>query len=158
MSDFRKAVEKTLVHEGGYVNNPDDRGGPTKYGITQADMPEVNIADITVEMAVAYYQEHYWKPLYSQINDQALANKLFDCGVLFGVGTAVKLLQISMEDGGKIAVVEDGVFGPETLSDVNQYGSVASYRPVLLSHCMDVVTRNPGDAQFLQGWVNRINS
>lgn len=156
MADFQSAVQKTLAHEGGYVNNPNDKGGPTKYGITQADLPGVNIASITPAQAVAYYQEHYWKPLYSQINDQALAEKLFDMGVLFGVGTAVKLLQISMQS--EISIVTDGGFGPETLADVNQYGDISSYRTVLLNHCMDVVNRNPNDAQFLQGWVNRINS
>src|ERR1700686_393552 len=96
MADFNQAVAKTLVHEGGYVDNPNDPGGATKYGITQADMPGINIADITTEQAVAYYAEHYWKTLYSQITDQSLAEKLFDMGVLFGVGTAVKLLQIAL--------------------------------------------------------------
>jgi lysozyme family protein len=158
MADFNQAVQKTLVHEGGYVNNPHDKGGPTKYGITQADMPGVNIAAITPEQATAYYSEHYWKPLYSQINDQSLAEKLFDMGVLFGVGTAVKLLQIGMCANGEITLVSDGDFGPETLKDVNQYGSVAGYRVMLLNHVYEVVNRNPNDAVFLQGWVNRINS
>lgn len=156
MSDFRKAVEKTLVHEGGYTDNPHDKGGPTKYGITQEDMPGVDIASITPEQAVAYYQEHYWKPLYSQIADQALGEKLFDMGVLFGVGTAVKLLQISMDNS--VQIVTDGDFGEETLADVNQYGDIGRYRTVLLNHCMNIVNANPDLNVFVQGWVNRIRS
>ena len=156
MSDFRKAVEKTLVHEGGYTDNPHDKGGPTKYGITQEDMPGVDIASITPEQAVAYYQEHYWKPLYSQIADQALGEKLFDMGVLFGVGTAVKLLQISMDNS--VQIVTDGDFGEETLADVNQYGDIGRYRTVLLNHCMNIVNANPDLSVFVQGWVNRIRS
>jgi lysozyme family protein len=155
--NYNQAVQKTLAHEGGYVNNPNDKGGPTKYGVTQADMPGVNIADITAEQAAAYYSEHYWKPLYSQINDQLLGEKLFDMGVLFGVGTAVKLLQITLANS--ISIVSDGNFGPQTLADVNQHSNLLpAYRATLLNHCMNVVNANPNDAVFLQGWINRINS
>jgi lysozyme family protein len=156
MADFNTAVQKTLVHEGGFVNNPNDRGGPTKYGITQADLPGVDISTLTPAQAVAYYSAHYWKPLYAEIANQDLADKLFDMGVLFGVGTAVKLLQISLSSG--ITVVSDGAFGPNTLAATNEHGNVKDYRIVLLHHAMDVVSRNPSDSEFLQGWVNRIQS
>ena len=156
MADFKTAVLLTLQHEGGYVNNPHDKGGPTKYGITQADMPGVDISQITTDQAVAYYAEHYWKTLYSQINDQSLANKLFDMGVLFGVGTAVKLLQISLSEG--ITVVPDGIFGVNTLAVTNERGDVNKYRIVLYNHAMEVVNRNPQDSIFLHGWTTRIQS
>lgn len=158
MADFKIAVAKTLVHEGGYVNNPNDKGGPTKYGITQADMPGVNIAGITSEQATAYYSERYWKPLYSQINSQLVAEKLFDMGVLLGVKTAVRLLQITLSNA--ITIVSDGEFGPETLNAVNQAGDdlLARYRITLINHFIDIVNHNPGDGVFVQGWVNRVNS
>lgn len=156
MADFKTAVLLTLQHEGGYVNNSHDKGGPTKYGITQADMPGVDISQITTDQAVSYYAERYWKPLYSQINDQLLANKLFDMGVLFGVGTAVKLLQLSLTQG--IVVVQDGVFGPNTLAVTNERGDLQKYRIVLYNHAMDVVNRNPEDAVFISGWTHRIQA
>lgn len=157
MADFNQAVQKTLVHEGGYVDNKNDKGGPTKYGITQADMPGVDISGISAAQAVEYYREHYWKDLYSQINDQSIAEKLFDMGVLFGVGTAVKLLQITIAKD--ISIVSDDNFGPQTLADVNQETALLpAYRATLLNHCMNIVNVNPGDAVFVQGWVNRINS
>lgn len=156
MADFNTAVAKTLTHEGGYVNNPADPGGATKYGITQADMPGVNIAAITPQMATAYYQEHYWKPLYSQINDQLLAEKLFDMGVLFGVGTAVKLFQTSMESD--IHIVSDGNFGPETLADANQYGNLQAFKTTLIQHVVAIVNTKPELHVFGDGWINRINS
>src|SRR5271170_1065779 len=130
MADFRIAVAKTLVHEGGYTDNAADRGGPTNYGITQADFPGVDMRTITAAQATEYYAKHYWKPLYSQINDQDIASKLFDMGVLFGIGTAVKILQVSMES--EISLVSDGDFGPETLADVNQYGNLQQYKTVLI--------------------------
>jgi lysozyme family protein len=156
MADFKQAVQKTLIHEGGYVNNPHDKGGPTKYGITQADMPGVDISGITPDQAVEYYGEHYWKPLYSQINDQLVGEKLFDMGVLFGVKTAVKLLQITIQND--IAIVSDGIFGQGTLDAVNQEQDLLPrYRQTLLQHVVSIVNANPGDGVFVNGWINRIN-
>jgi lysozyme family protein len=155
--NIETAIQKTLVHEGGYVNNPNDKGGPTKFGITQADLPGEDIAMITPQRAAAYYREHYVKPLYPEIADQLLGEKLFDMGVLFGVGTAVKLLQITMTTS--LSVVSDGVFGPSTLAAVNQSTNLLQpYRTTLINHCIQIVNRNPGDAVFIQGWLNRINS
>ena len=158
MANFEEAVRLTLQHEGGYVNNLHDSGGPTKYGITQKDMPGISIKDITPADATKYYADRYWKPLYSQINSQGLANKLFDAGVLFGVGTAVKMLQISMAN--KIAVVSDGVFGQNTLDAVNQSQEdlLPGYRATLIQHCINIVNHKPEDGVFVNGWINRINS
>ena len=157
MANFEEAVQLTLKHEGGFVDNSNDRGGPTKYGITQVDLPGIDIKLITPQQAMDYYREHYWKALYSQINDQELANKLFDCGVLFGVGTAVKLLQLSMQS--KIALVSDGQFGEQTLADVNQQTELLpGYKTMLIQHVVNIINNNPGQGVFANGWVNRINS
>ena len=158
MADFNQAIQKTLIHEGGYVNNPNDKGGPTKYGITQADMPGVNMQTITQDQAAAYYRAHYWKDLYSQVTNQLVAEKLFDMGILMGVGTAVRLLQITMQT--TLNVVSDGVFGPATLMSVNQQGDdlLGRYRTTLINHAINVVNNNPNDGGFIQGWINRINS
>lgn len=158
MADFKTAVQKTLVHEGGYVNNPHDAGGPTKYGITQADLPGVSIKDITSDDATAYYQEHYWKILYAQITSQGLAEKLFDMGVLFGVGTAVKMLQISMTN--EIGLVSDGLFGANTLAAVNQstVDLLPGYKSTLIQHVINIVNHKPDQGIFVNGWIARINS
>lgn len=154
MADFLEAVTITLLHEGGFVDNPKDPGGATKYGITQKDLPDKNIRDITAKDAIEYYAEHYWKPLYNQIHDQVLANKIFDMGVLFGVGTAVKALQLAL--GLKV----DGVFGPMTLQEVNSDDPslIHAYQLELQKHCLAVVQANPETKEFLNGWLNRINS
>ena len=155
MSDFKQAVQKTLTHEGGYVNNPADSGGPTKYGITQADMPGQNIQDLTEDQAIGYYTEHYWKPLYSQINSQGVAEKLFDLGILFGVGTAVGILQLTL------GVTVDHNFGPNTLTATNQAeetGLLKSYKANLVTHVFNIANVNPKDRIFLNGWLARIDS
>lgn len=154
--DIELALQKVIQHEGGYTNNPADHGGPTKYGVTQKDMPGRAIQDITVADAIAYYKEHYVKDLYSEIKDQSIGEKLVDMGILFGVKTAVRMLQTSMES--EIHIVSDGVFGPETLSDVNQYASLPQYRTTLIQHVINIVHNDPSQNVFSAGWVNRINS
>lgn len=172
MTDSKTAIALTIQHEGGYQNIPADAGNwlnginyGTKWGITphtlQAYFPDLLknpncIRDLDMPTAISCYQQGYWKPLYGEITNQELGNKLFDMGVLFGVGTAVKLLQISLSTG--ITVVSDGVFGPNTLAATNERGNIDSYRTVLLNHAMDVVNRNPNDAEFVTGWTNRIVS
>lgn len=172
MADFKISVAKTLVNEGGYQNRPLDTGNwlnginyGTKWGITphtlQAYFPQLLsdpncIRNLTQDVAISCYTQGYWKTGYSQIDDQTLADKLFDMGVLFGVVTTIRLLQISLSNG--ITVTPDGVFGPNTLAAVNERGDIAAFRVVLLNHAMDVVNRNPNDAEDLQGWVNRIKS
>lgn len=175
MANFQQALAKTLIHEGGYQNNPDDSGNwfnginyGTKYGITAADVvhyfpafiSDLNcVRNLTVDQAGVIYAAGYWKDLYSQINDQPIAEKLFDMGVLMGVKTAVKLLQITLQS--QIAIVPDGVFGPETLSDVNQAAPadlLSRYRSTLVDHCISIMNHNPKDTQFVRGWITRISS
>src|SRR6202795_2937688 len=134
MADSKIAINLTLVHEGGYVDNPADSGGPTNMGITQKDLPGQDMKTLTVEQATDYYQQNYWKPLYGEINDQFVANKIFDLGVLFGVGTAVKVMQNIFSVHG---VVADGIFGPHTLDLVNQaepVGLLTAYKTSMVSH------------------------
>jgi lysozyme family protein len=155
MADFTQAVQVTLQHEGGYVDNPVDPGGATNMGIEQRDMPNTPIRDLTVDQAKIYYQETYWKPFYSLITSQAVASKLFDMGVLFGVGTAIKNLQAALD------VAMDDVFGPETLSAVNAAapGSLlVKFQAELNAHVRAIVAGNPKLSVFQHGWQNRINS
>ena len=153
--DTNLAIQKTLVHEGGYVDNINDRGGATNMGIEQRDLPNVPIKDLTVEQAVAYYQEHYVKPLYAQIEDQFVGEKLFDLGVLFGIGTAVKIFQLIL------GVTDDDVFGPGTLQATNSADPtslLATYKAAMVTHAINIANASPNDREFLVGWIRRINS
>jgi lysozyme family protein len=153
--DTNLAIQKTLIHEGGYVDNPNDSGGATNMGIEQRDLPDVPIKDLTVEQAVAYYQEHYVKPFYAQIGDQLVGEKLFDLVVLFGIGTAVKIFQLTL------GVTDDDVFGPGTLQATNSAeptSLLAAYKTSMVTHAINIANANPKDRVFLVGWIKRINS
>lgn len=156
MSDYNQAIYLTLQHEGGFVDNPVDPGGATNMGIEQREWTEGDVRNITVDQAVEFYRERFWKPLYSQIQSQSLANKLFDLGVLFGVGTAVMLLQRAL------GIASDGIFGDQTLEEVNDAAShpnlLGAFKSQMINHVQQVIQTNPSLYQFRQGWLNRINS
>lgn len=156
MADPNVAIVKTLHNEGGFVNNPDDRGGPTNMGITQADMPNVDIKTISIAQAEAYYVEHFWKQFYSQIESQDITNKLFDMGFLFGVGTATIFLQtcLSIEP-------RDGIVGPHTLEAINAAEPVSlltAFKSILVTHALGIGAKDETQRQFVKGWLARINS
>ena len=155
MADSTTAIKVTLQHEGGFVDNPNDSGGATNMGIEQRDLPNIPIRSLTVPQAVAYYQENYWKKFYSQINDQTFATKLFDIGVLFGVGTAISLLETLLD------VPIDGIFGPHDLQSVNDADPIsllAAYKTIVVTKALKIARDNPKDQVFVTGWINRINS
>jgi lysozyme family protein len=160
MADITQAIQITLKNEGGYVNNPLDSGGATNFGILQRDWPSVNIAAITAEQAASWYQtttqpQRFNNPLYSQINSQAILNKLFDMGVLFGVGSAVMMLQQVLQ------VTADGGFGPATLAALNADDSdmtLSAYKSRLHQHEIGVGEAHPTDIVFEEGWGTRIDS
>lgn len=157
MSDMTQAIQSTLLHEGGYVDNPDDKGGPTNMGITQKDMPTQNMQTLTEAQAISYYAQNYWKDWMGEIDSQAVCNKVFDMSVLLSVTTAVRLLQRAL---GFSSLLQDGNFGPETLSATNEQGDalLPNYQQVLTLHFKWIVSMDSNQQQFLEGWLNRVNS
>lgn len=169
MADARTAILITLdpEHEGGFQKNPHDRANwssgiigqgtliGTNGGITALDMPGVDIEHLTVDQKVQFYLDGYWKPLYYQITSQAIANKLFDLGVLFGIGTAVQNLQAC------IYAKADGTFGPVSLNMLNAADpklTLFKFKTDMKAHAHDVAVKKPEEAIFLPGWLNRIDS
>jgi lysozyme family protein len=169
MSDFRKSIEFTLVHEGGFQKLPKDSGNwtggaigvgelkGTKYGISAAQFPNLDIQNLTVDQAVEIYREGYWKSGYSQISSQLVADKLFDLGVLFGVHEAISIMQQTLENDFHVTV--DGVFGNETLGAIEQCEETSllkSYEANMTTHAFNIITKKPEKREFIQNWCGRI--
>lgn len=157
MASFEIAVEKTLAHEGGYVNHPDDPGGETNYGISRRSYPNADIRNLTKEAAVKIYQRDFWLPLYSDIRYQRIANKIFDMSVNLGVTNSHVIVQKAMRNLGK-AIKVDGVFGPNTLALVNQSDPNALLLEMIRLHVeyyLTRVERKPSQVAFLRGWIRR---
>jgi len=179
MADFQAAVKKTLIHEGGYSNNPHDAGGETYKGISRVHHPDwegwaiidgykgrqdflqaLEADQRLQQLVIQKYVDGYWKNFYSQIDSQLVAEKLFDCGVLFGVGKAVKILQAVLQPAFP-EVTPDGQFGPTTLNAVNQAEEnslLQGYKTALVAYTLRIVLAHPEDRDFVAGWGRRINS
>lgn len=126
MQTVRDIAEEIVAREGGYVNDPDDPGGATNYGVTIHTMRRlgldltgdgvIGVADVralTREQAVDIFINHYFvRPRIAEM-PSALQASLFDMYVNAG-GNAVKILQRMLKDMG-YAVSVDGAIGPQTL-------------------------------------------
>ncbi|SFT84215.1 holin-associated N-acetylmuramidase [Sedimentitalea nanhaiensis] len=126
MQTVRQIAEEIVAREGGYVNDPDDPGGATKFGVTIHTMRRlgldltgdgiVGVADVRAlsrEQAVDIFIRHYFeRPRIAEM-PVALQASLFDMYVNAG-GNAVKILQRMLRDMG-YAVSVDGAIGPQTL-------------------------------------------
>ncbi len=92
MADFDRAFKYLIGEEGGYVNDPADPGGETKYGISARSYPRVNIRDLTLTDAKAIYKRDFWDPLQLDQRQWGAALCLFDCAVNQGLTRAKALL------------------------------------------------------------------
>ncbi|UWQ93108.1 holin-associated N-acetylmuramidase [Aliisedimentitalea scapharcae] len=131
MQTVRQIAEEIVAREGGFVNDPDDPGGATKYGVTIHTMRRlgldltgdgvVGVADVrrlSRAKAVDIFITHYFEqPRIDEI-PVVLQASLFDMYVNAG-GNAVKILQRMLRDMG-YGVSVDGAIGPQTLRAVRQ--------------------------------------
>jgi len=161
MAEFLPALGYSSPNEGGYVNNPNDKGGPTNWGITQAKAQEYGWTDdmrtMPKEFADQIYQLEYW-PGLDAVNDQAVASKIFDMRINFGVAGGNKLAQRAANTLVEPATAEDGAWGPDTLSSVNAADPAAMLQAladVSEQHYRAIAANDPSQVTFLQGWINR---
>lgn len=108
--NFNDAIERILGHEGGYVNDPNDPGGETKWGISKRSYPNVDIRNLTRDGAKMLYERDFWTPVASKIADRALCFQVLDAAVNHGMGNAVRFLQRAL------GVADDGHFGPASVA------------------------------------------
>ena len=94
MGFFDRAFQIVVGEEGGYVNDPRDPGGETKYGISKRAYPNEDIPNLTLDRAKALYKRDYWdKVRGDSITDWGQALCMFDCAVNMGVGRAMHLAE-----------------------------------------------------------------
>ncbi len=159
MSDaaFNAAVRTVLAHEGGYVSDPADPGGETKYGISKRAYPDLDIAALSQAQAIAIYEKDWWDRYgYGRLPD-AVGAKLFDLAVNMGAVPAHELLQRTCTDCGEPVAV-DGRVGPLTVAAAtrcDQGELLAALREQAAEHYRALVAANPDLARFLAGWLKR---
>lgn len=194
MADFNAAFDRTMGHEGGYAHDPADRGGETYRGIARRfhprwpgwrfvdackdpdasgtfrdRLPGPAMRETLDALTRAFYRERFWDPLLlSEIEDQALAEELFDTGVNMGTGRAAKFLQRGLNALNRNArlyedLVEDGALGDRTLRALQTY--LRRDSPALLhkilnvlqgAHYLAIIARSPDQERFARGWFKRV--
>lgn len=157
----RGIINGIIAVEGGYVNDPNDLGGETNFGITVAvarkhqQMLKRNfnwngsMRSLTKDMAYTIYELDYWKPLYlDEISSLSIivADKMFDIGVNMGIGRAAKWLQEILNSMNRRQldykdIVADGRLGPK---------SIEAYRAFVKKRGVKVVERTVIKLLFCQ--------
>lgn len=178
--NIEQYLDELIKREGGYVNNPADRGGATKYGITEAVARangfKGNMMDLPIEVAKSIYRKNYWTaPRFDQVNaiSSAVAEELLDTGVNCGTGFAKPLLQRALNllnNEGKAGYADlkvDGVYGSNTLGALKTYlakrgkeGEKVLVRVLNImqgQRYIEICERNKSQEQFFYGWIaNRV--
>lgn len=156
MASFDIAIEKILVNEGGYANDPSDPGGETNFGISKRAYPSVDIKGLTKDSAKALYRRDYWQ--FDGCVDQAVATKLLDMSVNMGQRKAIQLLQIGLNKRWKFRLDEDGHWGPATQKAANECDEedlMNELRAQSVFNYVEVTRVKPATLKFLYTWIRR---
>lgn len=142
--------------EGGskITNNPLDRGGLTKYGISEKAYPNLNIRDLTEEQAKEIYYYDYWLKANCENLKPFMRLMVVNAAVNMGVSRAKKILQQT------IGVKADGIVGAKTLAAIANYKSMPStfvtwYATYQVLRYLNIIDRRRSQEVFKRGWIRR---
>lgn len=178
MADFAIAQKFTGHIEGGYVNDPNDSGGETVFGLTRRDWPHWNgwpvidhlkaqfglakaiqIINTNVQLkdsAVALFKTNYWDVnSLTQINDQQLADQVYDADINMGVGTGARMLQQAA------GVDVDLHIGPKTIAAINNADPQVIYNKFIAirkARYEQIIASNPKNERYRASWFSRMPS
>ena len=153
-----------LRWEGGFVDDPLDRGGATNKGITIGTFRSFygqgatveQLKNITDEQWLHIFKSGYWdKWKADNIANQSIANTCVDRAWASGTGTSIKQVQKIL------GVAVDGIVGKDTLTAINIADQRALFDKIharRIEFVENIVRRNPSQSRFIKGWKNRINA
>ena len=146
---FDTFIRRILSHEGGYVNDPRDPGGETKYGISKRSYPKLNIKALTWDQAAEIYRRDFWLASKANTLPPAVGFQLLDGAVNSGIGAATRWLQRAAR------VADDGIIGPATRA------AIAAADPSdlilrFLAERLDFMTGLRNWPAHGKGWARRI--
>lgn len=165
-------LDQLINREGGFVDDPNDNGGATKYGITQKTLSlwrarEVTVDDVAMltkrEAREIYYAWYYIKPGIDSL-PCALQPILFDMSANHGPSRAIKILQDALACHGYPVGKIDGKLGQKTLACCQQgwldrgtrlVDSLVNRRVIFYEN---IVKADDTQRKFLHGWVARAES
>jgi lysozyme family protein len=162
-ANWEAAFAHVIKSEGGYVNDPHDRGGETNLGVTRIAWGEYlgraimdgEMKALTVDQVKPFYKKQYWDRCRCDDLPAGVDYAVFDFAVNAGTGQAAKFLQRAA------GTKDDGAIGPGTLA------AVSNHRPEELlerfseqkeAFYRGIVSRRPEQEKFLKGWLARVES
>ena len=153
MEPFQRALTFVLAAEGGekITDDPKDRGGLTRWGISQAAYPMLDIRSLTRDQATALYRKDYWLMGCCDGLPAPIAVFHFDTAVNMGIHTANTLLQLAA------GVDPDGQIGPKSLAAINRMNR----RDLCIEYASRRIVRYAGIKTFDRfglGWVRRTHA
>jgi lysozyme family protein len=166
MADFKNAFSFIMESEDPkyqYASVP-DVGGFAISGINSASFPSQFAAIKAIPQAqrgpavTNFYLTEFWNQWLAELNSDALSMRVFDAGVNMGAGTAVKILQTSINTLRSSAMVVDGGWGPLTVTAANKCDSIAlvqAFKDARVAHYENIVLANPSDEKYLEEWKAR---
>lgn len=176
---LERALEHTRRFEGGYVNDPDDPGGATKYGISlrflreldeierfdydgDGDLDAEDVRALTTDDADRVYAAHFWNERFERL-DPLVAIKLFDFGVNVGPRQRTRFAQRAANEIEPGRLIVDGILGPHTLEALREFGAHPTQAPRLCGDLedhaarfyYDLAERRRASRKYLFGWLRR---
>lgn len=156
------ALPLILTFEGGYSNDPNDRGGSTNKGIIQTEydtyrtkkgLPIQDVRIISDDEVIDIYRNDYWIASKCDQMGEKLSIVMFDTAVNNGTGRAAKILQKAL------GVTIDGAIGPGTmgaLQDSDQTALCARYIDIRETFYHAIVDHDESQSKWLNGWLRRL--
>lgn len=163
---FAFALSYLFVDEGGYTNDPDDSGGPTKWGITLKDLEKYigqsataeDVKSMSQELASEIYEKLYWLPLaLDKLTNEVIATAVFDTCVLYGGVTGIIMAQKALNEFGQ-KLDTDGVNGEKTQMSLNAARPeqfIPAFKDQILARIEHIIEEAPKDKKFRDGWTKR---
>lgn len=173
-----RLIAEVIDREGGYINHRADRGGPTRYGITQAvarnNGYHGDMRYLPISVAEKIYADRYWHPNHLDnivTLNEALAVYVFDYGIHSGVSRPARDLQrllnvLNREQRDYPDIATDGVTGPATLRALRQYSSTRGSRGlevlaesvngIRISFLVSLSEQRESQEAFTYGWLSRV--
>lgn len=172
MALFETALQKTLLNEGGYVNDPDDPGGETYKGVArkifstwdgwqiidtlkqQSGFPTSLDKNADLQSKVHdFYKTNFWDRVQGdQITDDHVAFSIFDFAVNTGVSTSAILAQHVVNAN------PDGVIGNNTIKEINAMDPeffLAAFTVAKVVRYVGIVNKRPVSRKYFFGWISR---
>lgn len=152
---FLKVIPFIMQNEGGYVNDPNDAGGETNFGISKARYPELNIATLTEAQAKElYYRDYYLKFGLDKVQDIAKKTTLLD--FLVNSGKAPFIIQETLNKYFNNSLAIDGKIGPLTLDSINKAPKIEFIEKLNIERLNYLKTLSSWEF-FGNGWTKRVS-